>query len=224
MLQETLLRRTSRVFSAALNNEHLGEGNKGALKFPKDDVAAWKALIFWIFDKKYPEENLESRMSRREMEEDLEKKEAMEEELQVFLIHCWIVGDKYDIPDFQDLAMLELLHHLNQSYMLPLAAELAASGTAPGSKLRLIAAQDIALVATKRAEDAIDEYESALSVSGFALEVIKEIKRQEQNCEDTLDIGCKNGIGREDSWKKFMVAGGPDKHWIHNENKDRLKE
>ena len=60
MLQDTLLRQTSRVFSTNLNNEFFGEGQKGVLHFREDDVAAWKILVFWAFDRTMPENYFEA--------------------------------------------------------------------------------------------------------------------------------------------------------------------
>lgn len=206
MLQDTLLRRTSRVFSAALNNEHLGEGDKGVLKFPEDDVAAWKLLVFSMFEKKLPEEDLESEANER---------------LQLLLVQCWVLGDKYDIPEFQDLAILELLHHLSDKHMTPEAAEQAAANTSPPSELRMLAAREVA-----RCLHSIESYSGALSVHGFAAEVIELIGHRNKGGGPGVStfIGRKDGWYRTLIWKGFMVGSGPEKHWIHNDHSDAAED
>ena len=211
MLQDTLLRRTSRVFSAALNNEHLGEGDKGVLKFPEDDVAAWKVLVFWMFDKKLPEEDFSA---------------ELDEKLQLLLVECWVLGDKYEIPEFQDLVMLELLHHFNSKGITPETAKRAAAMTTSGSKLRILAGRQIAQYATGGTKMAIDTFDGALGVEGFASEVIELIRPGNTSGKTWVVtyIGQKDGKWRLQMWKDFMVGSGPGKHWIHNVHSDALED
>jgi len=82
-VQQQLLEHTSEYFTKALRNQHLGKDSEpGVLKFPTDNVAAWQALLFWMYKGSVPWDDVES-------QEDV-------------AVRAWVLGDKLCIPDFQN--------------------------------------------------------------------------------------------------------------------------
>lgn len=206
-VQEALLRTTSPVFAAALRNEHLGESERGVLRFPEDDGEAWKLLLFWIFKCELPDYSQVKTSSLGECDR-----------LLILFVHCWILGDKYQLPKFQDLIMLELLLKLQDTTLRGFALQKAVETTPPGSKLRQLAVRETVFSAIEE-RNGFEGYEAALNTVGFGLEVVQGIERWREEGEETeYDFGTSSGEGRNDIWEQFMVAGGPGKHWIHNKD------
>lgn len=131
-IQEAILVTGSKVSSAAIRNEHLGGGEKGVLRFPEDDHKAWELLAYWIVERKLPSIQTGGALS------DAERKGC-----QALLVENWILGDKYDIPRLQDLVMPELLDLFSRYWDFDAQVmDRAVKGSAPGSKLRLVAARE----------------------------------------------------------------------------------
>lgn len=199
-LQETLLRRLSPVLRANLEHEHLGEGEKGTLRLAEDDAAAWSVLVFWFIERSLPEEDIEKALEDNNGEEP-----------QIVLVNCWTTGDKYGITEFQDLVMLELLQVFGTKWLSPGAAYQAALRSASGSELRALMAREI-VSGDKKWED----FNLALSLVGFAAEVLEEVQaRQRDPSRRFTMMGNKDGAGRTDAWRRFMLLG-PPKHWVYN--------
>ena len=92
-ISQKALTNASEWFSAAFRNERLGN-EPGVLRFPEDDLEAWKLLICWV---------MEGVVLHADNLNDCES---------IVLIQAWCLGHKYLVPDFQDLIMLELLSHI----------------------------------------------------------------------------------------------------------------
>lgn len=201
-LQEIILRNTSKAFAAALDHEHLGGGTKGILHFPEDDTEAWKVLVFWMIMKRLPEKATEN---------------TGKEDRTALLIYCWVLGDKYGLPEFQDVAMLELLFRSRRCWMDAEHVELIADNTMSGSKLRRLAVGEVVL-AKMEGTASTPDFTPAYDVPGFAEDVEEGVWSWVQDASVWCsEIGQKDGSGRDGMWKDYMVIeGGPQKHWIHN--------
>ena len=88
----------SEYFVKAIKNEHLGSGTAGTMKFAEDDPGAWKMLLYWKIKGSLP------------LLQDVPSYGGQ----QLLYTRAWILGDKYDIGEFQDLVMLELLQRLKR--------------------------------------------------------------------------------------------------------------
>lgn len=104
-----------------MDHEHLGGGEKGVITLPEDSVEAWEVLLHWIITKTLPEDH------------ECFKSMLPQETLQLELVQCWSLGDKYDVVAFQDLIMIELLSLLGTILIDEEAAQEAFERSPPGS-------------------------------------------------------------------------------------------
>lgn len=137
-LSEKLLLRTSSWFETALQSKW--ETELGVLRFPDDSLDSWKLFIFWMNYKRIPKSLDILGINDCEISH---------------LVRCWILGDKYLVPLFQDAVMIELfqcLHaqssHYPRQYSLNSGTEVhldfiqeGFEGCAPGSELRKLLAE-----------------------------------------------------------------------------------
>lgn len=135
-LQQCLLESVSEYFVKALRNEHLGStGEAGILRFPEDRVDTWNVFLYWLL--------------KREMPKDVLKVNDL------LAVRCWVLGDKYDIPVFQNLAMVALIRKYdNESPSLEVIKE-AVSNTRQGSVLRRIMAEECVVRLQRLEPDAL---------------------------------------------------------------------
>lgn len=203
-LQHTLFVKTSAVFAATSRNETLGGGEAGVYRFPQDSVGAWEILIYWMIKATLPESKFEEQHE--------------EEEAQLLLVQCWVLGDKYNIAAFQDVIMLELLFLISGISMDPMSAAFATNNTPPGSKLRHLVANEIVFTVYSDYGRAIGAYDEALAATGFASEAMSGLDkyRDGTNGINVDYVGEKNGAGRTQEWRKYMVNERPPQHWVLN--------
>lgn len=156
LIQQAVLEQTSEYFAKAIKNEHLGATkNIGILRFPCDDHEVWKLLLFWMFKGEMPVA----------IYKDIDRSNAEAlQRMYALMIQCWSAGDRYLMPDFQDVAMLNLLHLLETSRFTCIAAhtlswpniKMAFDTSAPGSKMRLLAARNAVNIIYKGEELKVD--------------------------------------------------------------------
>ena len=120
LIQEAVLTTMSEFFVRAFKNEgSLGdEKEKGVIRLPEDNHTAWMTLLYWKLNGKF----------------EISKESDEQEQMQ--LVHCWALGNKYDIKAFQDLATLELLNLLEDRNASLAVIQFAFKNTAEGSALR----------------------------------------------------------------------------------------
>jgi hypothetical protein len=190
-VQESLLIDISSFFDKALEAERFEEGRTAVLRFPDDNASGWKVLLYWVMRGQVP--------SGDEFKGD----EAMA------LVHAWILGDKYDIEDFQDYVMMELLCWLQHRSYLPEMVKTAFENTPRESKLRKLMAEEVAY--SIRACDApfwsLDIFDG---VEGFIGEFAAALIRHGEKGM----AGLKEGVVRS-RWNDYMVGDGPSRHWVY---------
>lgn len=196
-IQERVFTRTSEVFAAHIRNEHLGASPKGELRFPDDPVDVWQLLIYWMVEGQLPPECND------------EKESA---EPQLVLIRGWILGDKYDIPQFQNEVMLALLWVLeNATTMSPESAAVAAAGSLPLSKLHKLVCHQIVRVVYVKKERDVEEFERATAVIGLAAELVSKLDMFHTDFVSGADFVSgyleRGGFSR-DLWRKYMIGDG----------------
>ncbi|KAK5702638.1 hypothetical protein LTR97_003584 [Elasticomyces elasticus] len=136
-ISKTALEQTSEFFCGALRNQHLGDGERDTLKFPEDNLTAWKVLLFWMMKHGLPRDaNLVTMVDTEGKCHPLDH---------VISVRCWALGDKYGIPTFQDFVMLELLDHLECYGSNLVTVREAFQSTTPGSPLRELMAEEVVL-------------------------------------------------------------------------------
>lgn len=202
-VQETLLRMTSKVFSAALKHENLGDGEKGRLEFPEDPVDAWEALLFWIFTKSLPEDLINTTQVRDE------------ETSQLLLVQCWILGDKYEIVDFQDHIMIELLDLSTDKFISLQAAEEAFKKTLTGSKLRLFVSRLIVVAVYGCEEQKLEDFDTLEGVPGYTTQMMSTLQKWHHGAWRSHTSLMATEDGRKSAeWRDYLVGEGPKQHWL----------
>ncbi|KAK3628305.1 hypothetical protein LTR56_018697 [Elasticomyces elasticus] len=125
-VQQVLLEQLSDYFSGALRDKAFCEGEEGRLHFPEDDLDVWEVLLHWLFRRSLPQW----------VDVDSETKESL-------LIRCWVLADKYQVHDFQNEAMMDIMMHQSQHPACIRNLMHGVKVTAAGSKLRRIMAEEL---------------------------------------------------------------------------------
>jgi hypothetical protein len=132
------------------------------------------------------------------------------------LVHCWILGDKYDIKEFQDIVVLELLVTLEDSVAPLEVIQLAFKNTAENSLLRKLMARH-AVINICESNCERQHLKIFDGVTGFITEPVEayDIRDEKENGINGLFVIVDGDD--EDEWMEFMVVGGPEKHWVHDQ-------
>lgn len=154
----------SDIFVKAIKYEHLGIDPPGTLRFSGDDETAWKYLLWWKMKGKVPV-----------CDRNLYPTEVLS------FVRSWILGDKYDIKEFQDDLMVGLLLYLQVSPLHLTTAKVAFDNMMPSSPLRILMAEEIAHQI--RQTDDPSDFPSILSwfegTVGFTAEIIEALDMYE---------------------------------------------
>lgn len=201
MVSKKLLVNVSNKFAAALSAEHHSK-DSGILRFPDDNLAAWQVMMYWIYDGQVPE---------MEIYNDCED---------VHLVRCWCLGDKYYMPQFQDLVMLELLHYIECGGQITLeSVREAFENTTSGSLLRRLMAE--CTVELLKAKSLIEpknlEYLDGLTGFSTALvEALEEWAKYGAQVFNRLPVADGPWDEVTCHWQTFMLYGPPEQHWVHD--------
>ncbi|KAI7163042.1 hypothetical protein KC349_g1597 [Hortaea werneckii] len=209
LVSQRTLESASEYFRKALRQDSFKEGLKGQIDFPKDDYDAWAVLMFWMMSAFH--------IAKTKLKPDL-------------LIKCWVLGDKYEIPEFQDQIMLELLfmvqyYDYDTEDIIRLGSELSPAG----SVLKRLIAEEAA-VALKNNNVDFESLEAAFNGNGM----LKDFVLASDNCEadfhfylrrfDSLaaqELYSQDGKGNEEwrspTWQNYMISNGSRPQWLLDE-------
>ncbi|KAK3115415.1 hypothetical protein LTR53_005262 [Teratosphaeriaceae sp. CCFEE 6253] len=199
----------SDYFLMALKHESAMGGEKGTLRFPADDADAWKVLLCWIIKCALPEDW------------NCAKKDAEQQE--VHMIRCWALGEKYLLPDFQAMIMLELLNYLDSSeepkvqHLTLTAAKEALATTPAGRPLRRLIAVELAK-SLKEGHLGFDKLCEFDGIGGAMSEVVQAVNGYsgiQGSMYRLFPIDYKAPEEAAQPWRAYMVRGGPTAHWIY---------
>ena len=219
-IQASILKDTSPVFETFLKYGHLGKDGPDVLKFPEDDLDVWQALTFWMFNKTIPtDKELSSQV-------DCES---------IHFVRCWCLGEKYQIGAFQDAAMLELLHTIDKAQETAIwleAIKEAFEESPDGSVLRKLMAEvavDMLEVSREISDKDLEQFDGIVGFARALLHAHRDF-RDERSWQIVRDFGgaaCNQTspfwpyLRR---WKRFMLYGGPEQHWIYElQAKDKVR-
>lgn len=166
------------------------------MRFPADDRGAWDVLLYWKYNEK------------------LEHTHAAHPDAKMkVLIQCWVLADKYNIKQFQDEAMWELIKMVEHRGPAMDTIKLAFDTTAPGSKLRNLMAEE--LLYYMETEGKFDHIELDLfdGVQGFAAELMRATDRKAR--ESSIDV-LRTRTAEPRRRAVFMVGPGPKNYRIHS--------
>lgn len=94
---------STKLKDVVAQRELVSSAQQPAIKFPQDDLEAWKQLIYWIGTGKFALNTVET-----------DSKDPS------LLMRCWLLGAKYKVLDFQDCAMMDLLRFYDQGSRGPM--------------------------------------------------------------------------------------------------------
>ena len=187
----------------AIKNEHLGGVSPGSMRFPADELDAWKMMLYWKIEGDLP---------------DLDDVEDYHGE-ELLYTRAWVLGDRYDIKEFQDLVMLELLRLLKTCEFRFDIARVGFENTAPGSKLRKVMAEEIVTLVRNSGKWKNENFEKFDGVPGFTTAVFDAMNEWEEDDGDIAEerLSPDETYDGPQRWKAYMVTDGPkDKdHWIY---------
>ncbi|KAK3641809.1 hypothetical protein LTR56_011136 [Elasticomyces elasticus] len=209
------LEAAAEYFRGALRNQHLGEGSEpDVLIFPEDDFRAWKVLLYWMVKSELPEDDDMPKFTVSPMLTDGDY---------TALVLCWILGDKYGVPGFQDLIMIELILQLEIQETPMGIIRYCFVHTAPRSVLRELMAEELILclgvgVLFVEDEDVLNEFGG---IPGFSTTLAKKMMLGKEP-------GCYRGrlpfTSMKGSYQDFMIGKSlPKLHWYHDQVLSRLE-
>lgn len=197
LLQEAVVANLSKVFASALRREDAFGGEQGVLKFPEDREDAWRMLVSWkikgFLPKAYPPTTIEG--------------------MTMLLIHCWAMGDKYDIKEFQNEAMMRLIMHCEKNFPEQDEIKAVFDFTPEGSPLRRLMAEELDAFLAIIERESLDNMGSYPDLSYYdgCAGFISELRRAQIRRGRGLYVSRRLSIPEE---VKTYMAGGLPKGYL----------
>ncbi|KAK0357178.1 hypothetical protein LTR59_003059 [Friedmanniomyces endolithicus] len=190
-VQQILLETMSDYFKSALQANAFAEGKEARLTFPEDSLNAWKVLMRWAFARTVPRWN------------DGRDDDGIDSGFELLLIDCWVLGDKYQIPAFQDEVMLELLYYYREETIGFDVVKHGVAVTISGSALRRLLAEE---VMTNNMEGGVTEDLNQFDGMHFLADFVTARERYD-------DTGTKGFFDRFGKERKATLEAGPGGTW-----------
>lgn len=134
------------------------------------------------------------------------------------LVYAWILGSKLAVPDFQDLVMLELLRFSCKDRFTSALITEAVANSPPGCVMqKLMADEMVYLLYEHRTRSVDDELLDDLGKQAGFTGVLAKVVSEYKDVGPYHFVPLPSEVEGSLRWKRFMVAGGPKKHWIHEE-------
>lgn len=133
----------------------------------------------------------------------------------LLMIQTWILADRYLMQELQNSVMLELLHHVNDYPPSKTFAVQALRFSPVDTPLRRLASESVVLLLYGRVpEESLRMPTSDLlaldGVVGLSASLLAAYEKLQEAGNSRFDR-----IFDSETWREFMVAGGPARHWIH---------
>lgn len=175
------------------------------LAYPDDGVEAWEVLAFWMVTHSLPECDFK----------DLKCADSVT--FQWMLMRYWILGERYMIEEFQDDIMLELLQVLKKYPIAVHAAEGAIRGSAPGLKLRLLAAKAIIFAVHWWRKAKVGDFAACEGVEDYTSDLVTPMQRYNQKFSR-----LPKGIKASKNWHLVAKDTGAWKEYLFNPGQTML--
>ncbi|KAI7134046.1 hypothetical protein KC343_g15997 [Hortaea werneckii] len=184
LISQRRLGSASKYFRKALRQDSFQEGRTGQIDFPEDDYNAWAVLAFWMMNT--------FNIARKEFKPDL-------------LIKCWVLGDKYEISEFQDQITLELLFYFERHYATEDIIKLCSELSPTGSVLKRLIAEEAA-VALRNEKMDFEGLEAAFNGNGM----LRYFVFARDNCEADNDFYSRrfDSLAAEDLYTQDEEENG----------------
>ncbi|KAK5730750.1 hypothetical protein LTR15_000688 [Elasticomyces elasticus] len=179
-IQQTILESASAHFSETIDQEREAGVKQVTLHYPQDHVSAWKTLLYWIVQDKLPEDDELSDMATSDGYP-----------IQVFLVRCWVLGDRWGMSSFQNDIMQHIIDDTMSSgpygSFCTEAMQEAVEGTPRNSALRKLVAADVAGQLDDPTASLADDLDSLFNGQSFMGEVARAIKHRYSMSEEQRD-------------------------------------
>ncbi|KAK0782581.1 hypothetical protein LTR91_011361 [Friedmanniomyces endolithicus] len=186
-VQQLLLETMSDYFKSALQANAFAEGKEARLTFSEDSLNAWKVLMRWAFTRTVPRWT------------DRRDDDGIDCGFELLLIDCWVLGDKYQIPAFQDEVMLELLYYYKEETIGFDVVKHGVAVTSSGSALRRLLAEE---VMTNNMQGGVTEDLNQFDGMHFLADFVT----ARESYDDTGTKGFFDRFGKE---RKATLEAGP---------------
>lgn len=162
LIPETTLVNQCAVFEKFLKHENEFGHEPGVLRFPEDNVAAWEQLLYFMINGDTGDFNTPG---------------GFDHDCNT-LVHCYILGDKYNLEDFQGSIMynLQLLKEPERFVSLD-TVKLGFMNTPPRSRLRGFLADEVAAWANWRGTYKKEDLDVMDGAPGFIGEFLEALGR-----------------------------------------------
>ena len=205
-MQQSVLEDLSDYFVSAIKHSHLGGGQQDFLRFPMDDLNSWSVLLYWKMKGHIPSQSI-----------------GTSEEALTILMRSWVLGERYNLPFFQDMVMLELLNVVDSSWVPVSLVKEGFEGTPPHSKLRGVLAEEAFWWARygrcNADEDVLDECDGVIGFASALMTVVLEGEKQ---------FPCprlpRKGHNCHYRWRGHMLGDIPSSHWVHTQASEGVPE
>lgn len=195
------LENISKAFAQELkSHKNADSDGYGRVQLPHDRPQAWGMLLHWQVKGHLPSMRGEKLDGDGTFENDAQ--------LLALQVDCWLLGEKYEIVDFQDVIMLEFLSALYRAGGVTLDLLVSAlTATAPTSKLSKVMAEEAASWLNDGHAKEVLEKLGQCSSRDFSFGILHEAFE---------GSGDHSGRLLDPTWKDYMVGEGPgSQHWIH---------
>ncbi|KAI5363322.1 Putative SKP1/BTB/POZ domain superfamily protein [Septoria linicola] len=189
-MQQSLLCGAADYFTNLLTNDTFEEAKTGVVRFPEDDLGAWKILLAWILKREVPQVGGCQPL--------------------VNLCKAWYLGDKYIMRSFQDQVMWSI-------YILPFfsAGEDVDSSYCQLFQATLLDTPPRKCVAEAFAEATVldgglqwNSVPRTTSNPEYAVAILSAIASLKNDAIESLDFDDGDSQG-EPVWLRYMVGKGP---------------
>ncbi|RMZ09161.1 hypothetical protein D0862_03693 [Hortaea werneckii] len=205
LVSQRRLESASEYFRKALRQDSFKEGLNGQIDFLEDDHDAWAVFVFWMMNT--------FNIAKEGLKPDL-------------LIKSWVLGDKYEIPQFQDQIMLELLFIFEGESATEDIIELGSRLSPAGSLLKRLIAEEAAVALQNDTTD-FESLEAAFSGNGILRDFI--LARDNCGADEEFYTRRFESPAAEDqssqeeewdeewrspSWQNYMISNGSRPQWL----------
>lgn len=183
------------VASAIGRKRHSSDLKALELQYTMDDREAWILLLYWAYHHRLPEPPGEYDSWVDNCDD---------------LVSAWLLGNKYDIPSFQDLVMIELLQInecLDHHYI-----ETAFTTTKSGSPIRRVLVEKIVYLYV-RGELKHDYLDGLGRIIGFTSAFAKAMEAHRKEGEGMFKRMPWQRNDQGDRWIEYMLEKEEKREW-----------
>lgn len=191
----------------------MGNAAPDTLEFPEDGELqeAWQVLLYWIVHRALPDEC----------------KSISSPTKSLLLMQAWSLADCYLMPQLQDMLMLELLWFYDMCALSKCNLTRALRVCPMDTPLRRLLAEEVLLLLYGKFDPDIRIELSDLlatdGITGWSADLLTALRRFQET--DGMEFGWADRVldSSNNVWMEFMVAGGPQQHWLHQTRGARTK-